>query len=199
MALGIPDLTSGFTKAYNQKIKHAGAPNNQMFNSIHFGIRSHFEADKKFHSSPLFMQQVRRMTNLFVAENLDRNRLRLSVIAHIAIEFLLDRQILLADKYMAEDYYNKISEADTNIISAYFDEMDMKLEKQDFLSKFQFHKEKRFLYLFDDMQNIVQGLVRVYQRVTGVFITEPEQIKMETALYNIEKEMRYTWQQTLNV
>mgnify|MGYP003350157359 CR=1 FL=1 len=94
VALGIPDLTHGFTKIYNAKLKHAELSGLSHLEIIHEGIHHHFEGDKKFHSSPLFEEQVQQCLESFLKAGLTRGELRLSVIAHLVVEMLIDRQKL---------------------------------------------------------------------------------------------------------
>jgi hypothetical protein len=197
VGLAIPDLTPRFTKAYNLNIVKHTPYTSHALKQIHLGIVNHFEADKRFHGSPLFVQHVTYAIQSFLQAGLNRQRLRLSVIAHIAVEMMLDRKIIQQDATICTRYYSLIEQADEGILGGYFDGYKMELEKQNFLRSFQFYKQKKFLLLFNELENIVEGLSRVYSTVTKTPFSEEEKRNFLTALHNIDNHMRYSWQQIL--
>ncbi len=166
---------------------------------IHKGILAHYAADKQFHNSERFLQQVSKLTQEFMQQGLDRSRLRLSVIAHVAVELMLDRQIYFHLPDICNRYYSVVELADEEVLGSYFDRMGLAVEKQDFISKFQFYKEKRFLERFNELENIVFGLGRIYSLVTKASFTPTENKQLLAALSNIDEDMRYRWQDFLNV
>src|SRR5579862_5683758 len=94
-ALLIPDLASNFSKAYNSVIKNSVLPPEGNQREIHEGIAAHYRADKQFHASEPFLEQVEAMKQSFLKEGLSQKTLRLSVIAHVAVEMMIDRQIIV--------------------------------------------------------------------------------------------------------
>lgn len=196
-ALAIPDLTQRFTKTYNSLIVKHAAPQNENLQQIHNGIVQHFSGDKRFHHSPLFIEQVSKAILNFTEAGLNRERLRLSVIAHIAVEMLIDRQIVLQREEICTQYYTLLGKADETILTSYFDLFLLTSEKQNFLRSFQLYKERRFLFLFNELGNIVLGLNKVYGSVTKTEFTETEKQKFLAALHNIDNDIRYSWQEIL--
>jgi hypothetical protein len=197
--LAIPDLTSHFAKQYNLRIKDAVIPQKPELAEIHKGILAHYAADKQFHNAERFLQQVHKLTQEFMQQGLDRGRLRLSVMAHVAVELMLDRQIYFHLPDICNRYYSVVELADEEVLGSYFDRMGLAVEKQDFISKFQFYKEKRFLERFNELENIVFGLGRIYSLVTKTSFTPTENKQLLAALSNIDEDMRYRWQDFLNV
>ena len=198
VGLSIPDLTSGFSKAYNSVIKNSVLPSNPHLLQIHEGIVSHYEADKVFHNSPMFINLTSLTTQSFLSAGLNRQRLRLSVIAHVAVELMIDRQLIIENGQLVVDYYNLINEASEELISSYFDVHRLTDTKRNFLIRFQLFKQRRFLLLFNELENIVIGLSRIYQNVTGVEFTEEEKLGFFNALNNIDSTIRYSWKEILN-
>jgi hypothetical protein len=196
--LGIPDLASGFSKTYNSVIKNSVLPNNKDLQQIHSGILSHYEADKAFHNSSVFMNLLSLTTQSFLKQGLNRDRLRLSVISHLAVELMIDRQILIENEQICVDYYTLLNEADEALLSVYLSAFLPESPKQEFLIKFRLFKQRRFLFLFTDLKNIVEGLNRIYQRVAKVEFTEDEKINLFNALNNIDSTIRYSWKEILN-
>jgi len=198
VGLGIPDLAPDFSKIYNSAIKNSVLPNNEHVQQIHQGIMSHYKADKTFHNSPVFMNLLSVATQSFLTEGLSRERLRLSVIAHLAVEFMIDRQIIIENEQICTDYYTLINNADEKTISDYFDIYLLAETKRNFLIKFQFFKQRRFLFLFKDLENIVAGLNRIYQTTTLTEFTGQEKRNFFNALNNIDSTIRYSWKEILN-
>jgi hypothetical protein len=197
-ALAVPDLTPRFTKIYNSIIVKHVKPKDENLQQIHRGIVQHFEGDKRFHNSPLFKQQMTNAINHFLEAGLSRDKLRLSVIAHVAVEMMIDRQIILANETICTQYYELLESADETILTSYFNLFVLENEKKDFFRSFQFYKQKRFLFLFNELENIVFGLDKVYGSVTRTEFTATEKEKFLAALHNIDNDMRYSWQEILN-
>ena len=198
-ALAIPDLTPGFSKIYNSTIKGMQIPANARLAEVHKGILAHYEGDKRFHNSDPFMQQQHAFTQSFIAAGLNRQRLRLSVLAHIAVEMMLDRQILLQDGSICSRFYEIVDNADVDVLQNYFDSLSLEEQKQVFLERFRFFKQRRFLFLFDDIDNIVFGLNRVYGSVTKTEFSVEEKRQFAVALHNMDVVLRYSWQELLKV
>lgn len=199
VALTIPDLAPGFSKVYNQVLKNAPEPAEPQLKAIHRGIMAHYAADKRFHNSALFMQQVSRTIQSMVDAGLDRSKLRLSVIAHIAVEMLLDRQIVIQQPHVCNHFYQHIDNATDHDLIAFFNLHSLEVQKREFLSKFQFFKEMRFLYKFNELENIVYALNKVYGMVMHTEFTNDEKNQFLQGISNIDDEIRYNWQEILNV
>lgn len=197
VGLCIPDLTNGFAKAYNRKLKNAALPADVPLQNVHRGIMQHFEGDRRFHSSAAFIQEVKDTTHTFVETGLDRNRIRLSVVAHLAVELMIDRQIVRQHPNVCNEYYRIVDSADQTALFSYFNSFGLESEKMVFLERFAFFRQRRFLYLFDELDNIVFGLNRIYSSVTGTGFTESEKERFLTALRNIDGRIRYSWQKIL--
>ncbi len=195
--LTIPDLTPGFTRLYNSLIVKHTHRTSPALKQIQNGIVQHFGADKRFHSSPLFARHVSNATRLFLQAGLSREKLRLSVIAHIAVEMIIDRLIMKEHTTICGQYYQLLGQADELLLTKYFHSFGIEEEKSVFLRSFQFYKQKKILFLFSELENIVEGLNRVYSRISKVGFTEEEKGFFLTALYNIDNDLRYSWQEIL--
>lgn len=197
VALGIPDLTPGFARIYNSLIRKAPEPGADDLKEIQRGIARHYAGDKWFHASAVFTEQVSLFCRAFVEQGLDRSRLRLSVIAHVAVEMMIDRQMVLEDRAMCEGFYKQIMEADERALGRWFDALHLEREKAIFMSRFGFFKERKFLFLFEDLERVLFGLGRVYASVTGTEFTDGEKEKFISVLHNMDAEMRYSWKSLL--
>lgn len=198
VALTIPDFTPGFSRIYNSQLKNAPLPDDEKMRAIHNGILRHYEGDKKFHNSDLFMQHCTQAIQSMVDAGLSRQKLRLSVLAHVAVEMLIDRHIILAHPDVCNDFYSCIDNAGEDDLIAFFNLHNLGDQKSSFLAKFHFFKQRRFLYLFNELENIVMGLDRIYGGVTGTQFTVAEKSQFLVAIHNIDGIIRYRWQEILN-
>lgn len=194
----IPDLTPGFSKIYNSVVSKMEEPLPPPLQDVHRGILRHYAGDKWFHASEAFHRSENRAMHFFIEAGLDRSRLRLSVIAHLAVEMLIDRQLVLEQPEICFEFYALVEKADEKQIENYFNTLQQPLAKQHFFHTFNFFKQKRFLLLFTELENVLFGLNKVYSLATKTVFTEEENQKFKLALHNIDLEMRYSWQEILN-
>ena len=78
---------------------------------------------------------------------------------------MIDRQIVNAEPKLSEVYYQKLNDVDPEVLKKYFEYHNVNVEQQDFLAKFHFFKTRKYLTLFNDINNIVTGLDKMYGQV----------------------------------
>lgn len=198
-ALLVPDLVSGFTKVYNQHIRKNTMPLPVALQWVNEGIVHHYVADRKFHNSRYFTHACQVALQEMLQAGLNRNQLRLSVLAHLAVELLLDRALLLQQPESCDRLYAVVEKADEELLQAYFNWHGLEHKNTVFLDRFRFFKHRKYIYLFSELKNLVLGMERIYKQATGVAFTDDENKRMEVALYNIDGYIRYNWQQILNL
>jgi len=197
-ALAIPDLCANFSKIYNSVIKKSVLTVKRL-EPIQQGIEAHFAADKRFHQSAFFNEYLDLLLQAFIHGGLNRERLRLSVIAHLGIELLIDRQIVIQEPEICTTYYRLIHKADQIMLSEYFDILLLEAAKKNFLARFNSFKQRQFIMLFIELHYLVFGLDRMYATVTGTGFTEDEKGRIQLALGNIDARIRYSWKEILKV
>ena len=192
-ALAIPDLCSGFSRLYNSIIKKSVLQLNEL-EPIQRGIEAHYAGDKRFHASVLFAEYQRMLVAEFMHQGLNRERLRLSVLAHIGVEQLIDRQIVIQQPEICATYYRLLYKADLVMLSKYFDILlPESAKKRIFSLDLVRLSNAQFISLFGELHYLVYGLNRTYQMVTGIEFTEDEKILMLSAMGNIDATLRYSW------
>lgn len=178
-------------------MKKLAVPLTEPMQQFHLGIVRHYTGDLFFHNHPLFIQSVAETLQAFMNGGISRKEYRLSVLAHIAVEMMVDRQIVLENRAFCDQFYNTIHAADVAVMQQYFQALGLEVEFENFLSKFQVFKERRFIYLLENMQHLAEGLSRIYQSATGTGLGH-EKEKFVAALCNIDGAVRYRWRQLLN-
>ena len=197
LGLIMPDLTTSFSKYYNSTISKSPAPEQEKLRFIHKGILQHYAGDKWFHQSAAFNDAVTQSIHHFSQAGLNRNRLRLSVIAHLTIEMMIDRQIILTQPELCDTFYLEVNRVEEDVIDDFFTHYKLHIVKNNFLPKFQFFRQRKYLYLFTELENLIVGLNRIYGSVTKIEFTNAEKTMLLAALHNIDNELRYSWQEIL--
>ncbi len=196
--LGLPDWINGFSKIYNQKLKNSSLSDSSDTFALHTGIRRHYEGDNLFHNHPIFVQLQSELLQSFVSVGLSRTEWRLSLLAHVGVELMIDRQIVNAEPKLLEVYYQKLNDVDPEVLKKYFKYHNVNVEQQDFLVKFHFFKTRKYLTLFNDINNIVIGLDKMYDQVLNKSFEKKEKEQIGLALHNMDDDIRYRWQELLN-
>ncbi len=129
---------------------------------------------------------------------LSRAKWRLSLLAHVGVELMIDRQIVNAEPKLSEVYYQKLNDVDPEVLKKYFEYHNVNVEQQDFLAKFHFFKMRKYLTLFNDINNIVTGLDKMYGQVLNKTFGKQEKEQIGLALHNMDDDIRYRWQELLN-
>lgn len=192
--LGIPDLVPGFARIHNSVLRRAPEPVAADLKEIQRGIDRHYAGDKWFHASAGFAAQVSLFCQAFVAAGLDRRRWRLSVMAHLAAEMMIDRQIVVQRREVCEAFYEKLMAADEAALGRWFEGLGLGEQLAVYRTRLGFFKERKFLFLFEEIERVAFGLGRVYAMATGTEMTDGEKEKFISALHNMDAQMRYSWQ-----
>jgi len=187
----LPDIAPHFTKTYNGKIRNSAWGLEEPGTSLHRGVLRHFELDAAFHNSVAFKAACSFASERLEEAGLDRQLYRFWFLGHIAVEVLLDRQLILANPSLVDEYYDVLSSVDIDKFDAYFKLISTEDEKRKILSTFMRFMDVRFLQYMKTMDGAVEGLSKTIQRAIHVDITNSDREKLTIALHNIEKEMRY--------
>lgn len=212
-ALTLPDLAHGFTKVYNKVAKHIDEPKHSTLASIHQGLLRHFEGDKLFHPSLAFLHANEEAKQALLKVGINRDEYRVSVLAHLLVEMLLDRQVILHEEALLLRYYELLEQASADAFAEYFAHLEKVSTSEKFeniskviaatgitfQSRFGMFKERRFLHYFREAENILFGLKRTYAMATQVEIANSEDRKFLEAIHVIDAQLRSNWQTLLNI
>jgi hypothetical protein len=195
----LPDITPHFTKTYNSKIRYKEWERPEPSESVHRGVLRHFELDAVFHSSLVFRESCTFATDCLLKSGLDRETYRFWFLSHIVIEVLLDRQLILDNPGLVEEYYQVLSSVDINKLDAYFNFFASEEEKNKILTNFIRFLDVKFLQYLKTMDGAVEGIVRTILKATGVTFTDIDREKLLAGLHNIEDGMRYRGEKLLKL
>lgn len=195
----LPDISPGFTRTYNSVIRKNEWTLLHESARIHTGVLRHYDVDRQFHGSPAFLAAVAQALDVLIGGGLDRDRYRLSFIAHIAVELMLDRHLVGQDPGLVSEYYSLLESVENDKLGVYLNRLMPDSQVLRSLQALDRFREIRFLQYFDSADGAAEGIVRTAKRAIGVDFTEEDRAKLLGALHNIEGEMRYRWHKLLEV
>ena len=195
----IPDIAPGFTKTYNARIRNKTWSLNEPADSVHRGILRHYELDAVFHGSLIFRECCSQASIRLAEAGLDREKYRFWFLGHIVTEVMLDRQLILQNKGLVDEYYSVLNSVDTNKFNAYFYFNVSEEEKNKILSNFIKFLDVRFLQYLTEIDGAAEGIVRTVHKVIGVDFTDEDRVRLIKALHNIESDIRYSSKKLLEI
>jgi hypothetical protein len=175
-----PDWLASFKRT---KLVSNIVTGNNTEERIAAGVQNHFLGDKIFHSSSYFREHTHGIKLLLEKSNLDKEKFRFSFLAHILLEMMLDRLLLLKNPYLGTDFYDNLDKCDEDIL-LYFAMRNSRTD-EGFLTLIQKFKQYRFLLQYIRTDSFVYSLSRITGRV-GIIFNEKEQEEMVRQINIIE-------------
>ena len=180
--LVLPDLLNNFNRKI--KLKNNAARNFLPHEfDLKEGINGHFEGDRKFHTSEFFHHNTPLIKKTLVAHGFDSDKYRLSFVAHIMLELILDRVLIKKNETLLHDFYSALHAVDVNEIIKfvrYEQELDQRFA--DFFNGFRTHK---YLYKYPDDEHFFFAANRIIGRVGLGFEKQDEPMLLQ-ALQELE-------------
>jgi hypothetical protein len=195
----LPDIAPHFTKTYNTQIRNKNWQLTEPLASIHKGVLRHYELDVIFHNSVAFREACAEAGRWLGETGLDREKYRFWFLSHIVCEVMLDRQLIMREPHLIEEYYKVLSSVDIYTLDAYLNLITAKDEKNKILTNFIKFLDVRFLKYMEEIDGAAEGIVRTVLRATGVAFTEEDKKRLVSALHNIENDIRYRSKNLLKV
>ncbi len=152
------------------------------------GIEKHFLADKAFHNSEFFKLHYGMIKDQFARSGFIHPERKSFFIAHILLEIILDRMIVLHENHVCRNFYNDLAEIDeSHIENLLGGHPGYSHEK--FSRHFMRFKTSRYLYSYSGTQHIVYALNKICMR-TGIRELDPGNCsKIESCITEISGKM----------
>ena len=195
----LPDIAPHFTKTYNSRIRNKEWDLDEPIVSVHNGILRHYELDAVFHNSVVFKESCTHASTCMANEGLNREKYRFWFLGHIVTEVMLDRQLILDNPGLVEEYYEVLNSVDIGILEAYVNNIASVGERSKILSNFIKFLDAKFLRHLENIDGAAEGIVRTVLRATGVIFNEDDKMKLIAALHNIEAHIRYRTEKLLEI
>ena len=173
----LPDLMGIYKRGWKLNGQAAKAKLNPLSSEIYRGVQKHYDLDSIFHQSDLF----RENTNYILAQlngNLDSIAMvKKHFIAHILLELLIDRVIILNDVMVAKNFYSDLLDTDLEALDNFF--IKETAEHLDgFKSLVSRFRSDQYLYKYKDNEALLFALNRVMSRVNMQPVTDAPDKKL---------------------
>ena len=134
-----------------------------------------------------------------IEAGLDRDKYRLSFLAHIGVEVMLDKQLIVHNSSLINVYYKLLESTQSDNFSKYLSQIMADPQREATMRAFRRFMEMRFLNYLSKTEGAAEGIIRTAHRAIGIDFTEADKGKLITALHNIDNEMRYSWNKLLEI
>lgn len=181
----LPDIFPSFTKFYNEELKNKKFVHLSSSFQIFEGIQTHFKIDEIFHNHSLFTENLEHIKILLKESKLNTKNY---VLAHLIVEFMIDRLLILNDKNIAVDFYVKCNKIRRYKLADFFKNSIKKEDFTNFMLKFNLFLENEYAHHLKNIENIPKALSFVLKNRLGIdFLYNDKQIL--EILNFIEKKM----------
>ncbi|POY36733.1 hypothetical protein C3K47_10260 [Solitalea longa] len=189
LGLVLPDLTKNFNKTWNiHPHKFIGQlSTNAQLMGIYEGWQKHLQVDKLFHSSGFFKQETDRLKQL-ITPLLIGTPVRPFILAHIALELMLDSLLIENKKVDTNNFYLHLSAVDQNKLLEYLRITGIN-QPENFLNFYNKFVEHAYLHSYTDYNKLVYALNRICYRVWGTNFSEETKTELEQVLLQYKTEL----------
>ncbi|MGZ5244902.1 MAG: hypothetical protein ACXWDO_01700 [Bacteroidia bacterium] len=126
------------------------------------GIRKHHIADAFFHSSLFFTSNAHTIRKILEANNFSQAGTRLFFVAHIFLEFMLDRIIMQQHTDIAKHFYIDIDMVKDELLLPFF--INTQTEAGSFFNFLNSFRKHQYLYAYLEPESFFYALNRTLQR-----------------------------------
>lgn len=163
--LVFPDVYHPINKIYNQHLRKLKVENEEIQKFI-FGIERHKLADHVFHELPRFKEacvEVEKMIHSMPELNIKR----VYFLAHIIVELMMDRYLVIHRSEMADNLYDCLQRFDIINVSTFITSMGFNDKEMKMSIVFSNFVKNRFIYRLRDIEGVSRVLEFLYFKVVG--------------------------------
>ena len=184
----LPDLVKNARKDRNihpEKNEHLFASPSEK--AILDGWKRHLKVDRHFHNSGFFIEHTRQIRKA-ITPALSNSIVRPSFLAHIALELLLDSNLLIMEHVRTNDFYSHLRESDREAVKSF-----LRLNKLDDTDHFFIFYDKfinsGYLENYREHHNLVYALKRVCMRIWDNPLTDKEVLELNKILNDYNQNL----------
>ena len=168
----LPDLLKNVDKKYAINLSKFEdlVYSNSKYQAISEGWVGHLEVDKIFHSSDFFYSHTHSLRK-HIETVVDDLPIRASFLAHIALELLLDHNLITHKILSVDRLYEYLGQVDRNSLRNYlkiFEIVDI-AKFDNFYDKF---VASRYIFKYEEIENIPHALFNICKRIWSFDIEE---------------------------
>ncbi len=168
LGVGTPDLLSSFKEGIRLRqsrlplILESDVSEDQI--QFYNGVIRHFEVDRLFHSSEFFLRETRHISALLKSEFSELEIERVFFVAHITLELLMDRILILDNEEMLKEYYAHYTHR-TVIQAARFTEWVCRKILPTYEAYLRKVATRQYLYNYKDISFILMVMEQIFRKV----------------------------------
>lgn len=187
LGLVLPDLVRGYNRTMRKAVAahHPTLPQHQ---ALKHGLQKHRDADRVFHALPQFAA-----LQLSLKQELEKRQLieklpRSYFLAHVAIEMLIDKNLLKLYPQIHVEFYADLTTVSQPIVENYFAEIGCKPMASVFFDNFNLFTERRFLKDYPSDEKFTEILLMAWYRATGNKAGKEVRESLQEALLAVENK-----------
>lgn len=187
LGLVLPDMMGTVQRRWRLPSSFALHEDDVFTERIAEGTSRHLNVDAYFHSSAFFKEFTAIIREVFKKNKLDLPGVRLFFVAHIFLELMLDRLIILNYSAASPNFYFDLSKIENELLKPFFKLAGVEnvTKFMDFFERFQTLK---YLNHYIEDESLLYALNRIMQRAgQPVFGEEVKQNFFDTTLETQEK------------
>ncbi|SMO78856.1 ACP phosphodiesterase [Solitalea koreensis] len=190
LGLVLPDLAKNFDKTWNihPHLVEDQLLKNKKLKSVYLGWQRHLLVDKLFHSSPFFEEKTAELKKL-ITPLMEDSPVRPFILAHIALELLLDNLLIDTEKVEVADFYRNLESADRDNIVQFLAINSIE-QPQTFFNFFDKFNEHKYLYSYTDLDKLVYALNRICYRIWKSDFSEEATIHLQKTLNQYKNTLK---------
>ncbi len=183
----LPDLVGGYN-ALMRKAVAGHEPDLPHHQQLKQGINRHHEGDKIFHGLPQFVDLQQYLKQDLKEAQLLGQLPRYWFWAHVAVEMLIDRNLLQLYPLLYVQFYDDLETVSQPVVENYFGLIGRNQLATDFFRNFKVFTERRFLQYYPSDEQFTQALFRAWYRATGNTATPAVHERARQVLLRFERQ-----------
>lgn len=187
--LAIPDFMGNINRRWkpirNDEIQTISYEGIQLWK----GIDAHVRADAIFHNSSFFKEQTLALRLRMEKNGLKDREYRLFFLAHISLELLLDRLILLQFPGIADRFYDDLDKVDDPILKKAL-QSGVNTEIGTFMTFIEKFREYKYVYTYLEIEKMIYALNRIMGRAKQEAFDEQAIDSLIRTFYETEQTLK---------
>lgn len=189
----LPDILSNYSFRARETVKVHPAKirdyENEQLYALSDGVRRHYEVDGLFHGSAYFEKNVEAIKQYLLPLGIPPFEHRLYAFAHVALEIILDRCLLLQDRSICDRFYAILAMTDFQVITQFIADNTQASNPSAVTLHLQKFIEHKFLYDYLDNDRLLDLLSRINARLGNPMFTHSEKLLIQPVIHDIEKTL----------
>ena len=164
LGLILPDIYRGFNADLRKPVLNSGIVWNSEQQQLVDGVKRHYAIDAAFHNLPEFKKWMDELEQLMKAAPLNGSYIRRYFLAHIWVEWVIDRLLVKHYPDVAVQFYVDMGAVNQNPVMALFNRVGKGKEGSDFFSNFKSLTTNKYLLRYPNNEMFTGALLNLYQR-----------------------------------